>query len=117
MNKEKLPYILPLASSAVPVPVPRLGLVHWRVSSQLSRVSRVPSLIRTPDSLLSMAHIAKLGALTDELITLLTSTSPQVIKHPTLAQFILPLIHSNEQSNPSRFNLHRETALRTLKNG
>ncbi|KAH8591108.1 Spc98 family-domain-containing protein [Bisporella sp. PMI_857] len=42
-----------------------------------------------------MAHLAKLGALTEELVTILTSRSAE--------------------SDPVRFNLHKETALRTLR--
>ncbi|KAM0143698.1 hypothetical protein ACHAP3_000958 [Botrytis cinerea] len=44
-----------------------------------------------------MAHLAKLGALTDELVTIITSFSPQ--------------------SDPARFNTCRETALRALRHG
>ncbi|TAQ86423.1 hypothetical protein B7494_g5250 [Chlorociboria aeruginascens] len=42
-----------------------------------------------------MAHIAKLGGLTDELVMLITSTSAE--------------------SNPGSFNVYRETALRTIR--
>ncbi|CAG8978903.1 hypothetical protein HYALB_00005240 [Hymenoscyphus albidus] len=43
-----------------------------------------------------MAHIARLGALTEELVTLITSTSPK--------------------NDPARFSAHRESALRALRN-
>ncbi|KAF8861170.1 hypothetical protein BDZ45DRAFT_647728 [Acephala macrosclerotiorum] len=46
-------------------------------------------------SLWQMAHIAKLGALTDELVTLITSRTAT--------------------SDPSQFNVHRESALRALR--
>ncbi|TVY40901.1 Gamma-tubulin complex component [Lachnellula subtilissima] len=42
-----------------------------------------------------MAHLVKLGALTDEVVTLLTSTSAK--------------------NEPARFNAHRESALRALR--
>jgi hypothetical protein len=47
------------------------------------RVSRLPRYDEK-ENIVAMAHIAKLGALTDELVTLLTSTSAKVNKQKAL---------------------------------